>query len=54
MKPELKEKIEDLREKCQYAVSHVGAANYNEREAQAHIWVDNAFDQILKLLKELS
>jgi len=58
----MKEQIEQILatacSACQNAVSHVGAANYQEREADAHMWVNAAIAkaqrEIYRLIKNTS
>ncbi|MCW5676254.1 MAG: hypothetical protein KIT15_16895 [Xanthobacteraceae bacterium] len=39
-----KETLEAIRDKANAAVSHVGRANYRERQTEAHQWVNEAVD----------
>ena len=42
--------LEHSRIACHNAVEHVGAANYPEREAEAHKWVEEAFKNLVTFL----
>ena len=45
------EPLEWARSVCHEAVSHVGAANYPERESEAHAWINQVFDQLPDIYK---
>ena len=40
------EPLEWARSVCHESVSHVGYANYRERESEAHGWVDEVFNKL--------
>lgn len=44
---QVRETLEAIRDVAHSAISHVGLANYRERQAEAHQWVNDAIDTLL-------
>jgi hypothetical protein len=48
---ELQDAIDAAEDACLGAVTHVGAANYAEREREAKKWVRDAFNNLTEVIK---